>query len=277
MKINPYFYYISPFACLILILVITMFGIWLRRNNSSTTSKHRIPKVIHKVYIEHSMNLPNSLPFEIKKAHDSWRHMNPGYKIKTYGGNDCEKYLLKHFGKRHVDAFMKLKPYSYKCDFIRFAIIYNEGGIYTDWKTVCHKPIDHMILTDDTKWISSWDVVRSNMWTGFFVSAPKSPILKTAIDMCLYNIENNVFGKSCLEPTGPVLFGNAFLKHYPKYEFGKQINENGIILGEFKPTNIYFNNDLYLQSKCNECSQTQDWDKGNNYVKMWMHRDIYRT
>ena len=55
----------------------------------------------------------------------------------------------------------------------------------------------------------------------------------------------------------------------------KEVDENGIQLGLFKPTNIVFKNKVHLQSKCDQCGQTQDWDKGNNYVKMWMNKDIY--
>ena len=256
---------------LILILVLSPFivSVFLLKNNKSS-----IPKVIHKVYIEHSMTIPSSLPDDIKNAHNTWKVKNPGYKIKYYGGKDCEKYLLKHFGKRHLHAFRKLKPYSYKCDFFRFCVVYKEGGVYSDWKTVCHQPLDSLI-TSNTKWISSWDVVRPNMVTGFFVCAPKNKVLKTAIDMCLYNIENNVYGSWCLEPTGPTLFGNAFSKHYPRYKHGTPVNENGILLGTFSPTKIFFKNTMYLESKCATCGQTQDWDKGNNYVKMWLNRDIY--
>lgn len=63
---------------------------------------------------------------------------------------------------------------------------------------------------------------------------------------------------------------NLFWKHYPQYEHGKQTNDNGLILGRFEPTNK-----IFLQSKCKTCGQSQDWEKGNNYIKMWFNKDIY--
>lgn len=233
-----------------------------------------VPKVIYKVYIEHSMTIPNPLPKPIQGVHDSWKIMNPEYTFKYYNGNDCERYLLKHFGQRHLKAFRKLKPYSYKCDFIRYCILYNEGGVYTDWKTMCLIPLRELVR-NDTKWISNWDLVSPYMLTGFFVTPPQNPILKTTIDMCLNNIENNIHGTTCLDPTGPALLGKAFALHYPQYEHNKQVDENGIQLGLFQPTNIIFNDKVYLQSKGDKCGQTSDWDKGNNYSLMWMNNDIY--
>jgi mannosyltransferase OCH1-like enzyme len=272
-----YLDWILLFLCIL--CIITVIHLYGKPKKDTTNDKSKlkltsVPKVIHKVYIEHSMTIPKPLPPPIQEAHDSWKIMNPEYTIKYYSGKDCENYLSKHFGQRHLKAFRKLKPYSYKCDFIRFSILYIEGGVYTDWKTVCHIPLKELIRKD-TKWISSWDVVRPNMWTGFFVTPPKNPILKTAIDMCLYNIENNIYGSWCLEPTGPKLFGKAFSYHYPQYEHNKEVDENGIQLGLFIPRNIVFKDKVYLQSKCDQCGQTQDWDKGNNYVKMWMNKDIY--
>lgn len=233
-----------------------------------------VPKVIHKVYIEHSMTIPTELPKPIQEAHNTWTKMNPKYTMKYYSGHDCEHYALKYFGERHLKAFRKLKPYSYKCDLIRFMILYNEGGVYTDWKTVCLTPLNKLIR-ENTKWISAWDTKPGRMLTGFFVTPPKNPILKTAIDMCLYNIDNNIYGSSPLEPTGPILLGKAFSTHYPQYEPHKIINEDGIQLGIFKVPIVRFNNIPYLQTKCDNCDQSQNWDKGNNYNTLWTNKDVY--
>ena len=58
------------FLLLILILVLSPFivSVFLLKNNKSS-----IPKVIHKVYIEHSMTIPSSLPDDIKNAHNTWK------------------------------------------------------------------------------------------------------------------------------------------------------------------------------------------------------------
>lgn len=235
---------------------------------------HSIPKVIHKVYIDHSMTMPKEFPEEMQEAHDTWEVLNPDYEVRYYSGQDCEKYLLKHYSERHLKAFRKIKPYALKCDFIRYCIMYQEGGVYTDCKMVCLIELDKF-LKEDTTWASSWDLIKPNMWTGLLIGKKGNPIMKTAIEMCLYNIENNVYGKQCLDPTSPGLLGKAFAKNYPDFEFDKQINKDGILLGIFRPTRIFFNDILSFKSKCDRCSKGQDWKDGNNYVKMWFQRDLY--
>ena len=56
-----------------------------------------IPKIIHKVIIQDSGDLPNFPlePKELQEAHDSWKIMNPEYEIKYYSMNDCREYLKK--------------------------------------------------------------------------------------------------------------------------------------------------------------------------------------
>jgi mannosyltransferase OCH1-like enzyme len=251
---------------------------------------NKIPKVIHRVYIDFTMHIPKILSNEIQVAHNTWKTLNPGYRIKYYSGHDCEQYLLKHFGERHLDAFKKVNAFAYKCDLFRYCLLYNEGGIYTDWKTVCIKPIKSL-LKRDTIWASGWDhsgpEVQPYMWNGFICSQPKSPILRTAIDMCLYNIENNVYGTTCLEPTGPKLLGKAFLKHYPQYggRHSELIDENSIIIGRGvrlpslsqakAPKHLYFNPDFHVLIKCETCGQTQYWKNGNSYNTMWNNKEIY--
>lgn len=238
-----------------------------------------VPKVIHKVYLEHSLTIPKPLPKPIQDAHYTWKRMNPEYTVKYYSGKDCQDYLLKHFGKRHLKAFRKLKPYAYKCDFVRYCILYNEGGVYTDWKTVCLAPLRELIRKKNTKWISAWDKGAPDMMNGFFVTPPKNQILKTAIDLCLYNIENNVYGSSSLAPTGPQLLGKAFATHYPQYEAPKTIDEDGIQLGTVYVlgATYQFNNKAYITVKCDECVKSQEWDKGNNYSRMWTNKEIYNN
>lgn len=83
-------------SLIVLIATVLKLGISMRRKDSS------IPKVIHKVFIDHSMKLDlNSLDNHTKEAHESWRTMNPNYTIKYYSGEDCRNYLKEHFGDKH--------------------------------------------------------------------------------------------------------------------------------------------------------------------------------
>ena len=100
-----------------------------------------VPKVIHKVVIVDGGKLP-VLPDGMKKALETWYRMNPGYKVKMYSGDDCVSYIKEHFDEEILGAYEALKPYSYKCDFMRHLIMYNEGGWYSDLRQVCLEPIE---------------------------------------------------------------------------------------------------------------------------------------
>jgi mannosyltransferase OCH1-like enzyme len=258
----------------ILLILFVVFVVVFALQNLFT--KPLIPKVIHKIYIEHSMKLPETFPSEIQGAHDSWKRLNPDYKIRYYDGTSCIHYLSKHFHPRFVRAFEKLKPYSYKCDFMRYCILYIDGGVYTDWKMVCHKPLDQLIHKN-TKWVTAWDVGPKNMLNGFIACPPKAPIIRKAIELCLYNIENDIYGNGALYPTGPTLLGRAFKHTYPNYPSNKQTDgeDTDIILGYLKSRKLFFNDIRFFDSKCEMCSKSQDWINGNNYALMWKNSNVY--
>ena len=76
-----------------------------------------IPKIINKVYINDSMEMPSMLDLDLQKVHKSWETLNPDYIIKYWSGKDCEKYLSDHFPEIFSQTFKALTPYAYKCDF----------------------------------------------------------------------------------------------------------------------------------------------------------------
>jgi mannosyltransferase OCH1-like enzyme len=242
----------------------------------------KIPKIINKIYLCHSKNLPKKMDdVDLQRAHDSWNELNPDYLIRYFNMNDCEEYLLTNFNEKYLNIFKKIKPYSYKCDFFRFCVVYNEGGFYSDWKQHCLLPIN-TILNDDLEWISCYDTgndyARNTkcMGTAFFGAIPKHPILKETIDYIMNNVENNFYGYSPLDPTGPHAFGIGFKNFCKKQE--SDLSKKNYLFGNFDWNNFYsFENETIklVQHKCNNTNMDQNWNNGNNYVEMWYRRDIY--
>lgn len=245
------------------------------------TKQHSlIPKIIHKVYIEHSMKLPVELSKNIKEAHKSWTLLNPGYKIKLYSGDDCIKYLQKHFDSEYVDIFNSINAYSGKCNFFRMCVVYNEGGWYSDWKQVCLKPI-HKWVHKDSEFVGFYDpywyleTVKKNCGQpATFGSIPKHPILEKTINLIKENVKNKYYGKGALYTTGPCVYGRAIHEILPKlksnsYQFGSYIhNYNGYPY-------MTMNNIRVIQHKCESCGTTQNWENGNNYNELWKNKNYY--
>ena len=134
MKNNKTFYCI---ICLISVIIL----IWSLSGNNLVENfeNNNIPKVIHKVLIQDDGKIPKNLDKNIKDAHNSWKEMNPEYKIKYWSLDDCREYLQNNFPSNYLETFDCIKAYAGKCNFFRFTIIYNEGGWYSDWKQTCLK------------------------------------------------------------------------------------------------------------------------------------------
>lgn len=233
-----------------------------------------IPKIINKVYINDSMEMPSMLDLDLQKVHKSWKTLNPDYIIKYWSGKDCEKYLSDHFPEIFSQTFKALTPYAYKCDFFRYCLIYNEGGWYSDWKQELLMPLDQMKEDIVLFWDKGNPFSTQNdcICDGFFGSIAKHKILKTVIDLIIYNVKNNYYGNSPLDPTGPCVFGKAFKIN--------NISDN-ILFGHFDGSYFILNNINVIKHKYDDkrCPYdiyiNQNWDNGNNYNHLWFQKKIY--
>ena len=235
-----------------------------------------IPRKIHQIYIQHD-NTFGTIPSEIKDAQESWSRLNPGYEIRHYNGNDCKRYLQTHFTKEHVDTYDNIQAYSGKCDFMRACIVYNEGGWYADWKTVCLKPLSTLASNRRLQWVSAYDNPnlskthgRTFMMTNFFGSIRKHPVLHEFITNIIHNTKTKHYGTNPLDTTGPGCLGKSFetVLH--------RLDKTRMLIGQFYTTHYtHFNNIPWILGKCDKCTKDQNWEHGNNYVEMWNNRTFY--
>lgn len=234
-----------------------------------------IPRIIHKIFISYDSRLPEKLePPSLKEAHESWQILNPDYTVKYWSHGSCLHYLKNEFPDEiYYNTFNLLLPYAYKCDFFRLCLLYKEGGYYSDWKQKCLIPLDE-INNNDYEWISCLDTGNGYakyykcMNNGFFGTRPNHPILKTCIDKIIENVHRKYYGNSCLDPTGPFLFGNAFIQNKNEMK--------NYLIGNFDWGNYFSFGDVKaVEHKCEGVSKNQDWENGNNYTKMWAERRVY--
>ena len=234
-----------------------------------------IPKVIHKVFL----NTENNLFFtkNIKIAHQSWLSLNKSYTIKYWNLSDCRKYLVNNFNKEFIKTFDKLKPFSYKCDFFRFCIVFKEGGWYSDWLQTCLQPdlldnlvnsnnIDLVVFKDKDGYIFGKKYDKNDasdyIQNAFFGSHANNFILKKVIYKIIENVKNKKYGSNPLMPTGPGLFGNIFCEYY-------NLNDNLW----YKNGKFYEKNTQIVSHKSN--IGNIKYKKGNDYRKMWKNKDVF--
>jgi mannosyltransferase OCH1-like enzyme len=79
----------------------------------------------------------NNYPENMKNNYYQLVDSHPGFNCNIYDNVSAYDFIINHFDSDVGDAFLKLKPYSYKSDLFRFCYIYVTGGIYVDIKYQC--------------------------------------------------------------------------------------------------------------------------------------------
>ena len=274
------------FILIILLLIIMLYCLCNNRSNFITRNINDtvIPKIIYKIYINNDGTLPK-FPLnnkELQKAHDSWKLMNPGYKIKYYSLNDCIEYLQNNFNSDYLEAFNCIKPYAYKCDFMRYILLYKEGGWYSDWKQVCLK--SNLLNDFNNKSLvlfkDNLDGNNEYICNSFMGSIKNNLYLKEVINNLINNIKYKKYTEDSLSISGPGLLNLVYMKYIYKDNikfYGKFYN-NIDTLGN-KVINsggtIWHDNKCIILHKCNTCGYKQDFEDGNNYNTLYNNKNIY--
>lgn len=228
-----------------------------------------VPKVIHKVIICDDGKVP-AFPDGMKRALESFYRLNPGYKVKVYSGDACVEYIKTHFGDEVLDAYLTLKPYSFKCDLMRHLILFTEGGWYSDIRQVCLEPLD----AHGREYVTSLDAPPNQlcMYNAFIGSVPAHPISKKMIDLILWNVRQRHYGLDCLYPTGPGAYMNAAIDYI-------RAHPEKCLVGQHMPDgHVTFGAVRVIKCKYNDAKGADNTDLPgtNDYGVMWRARDVYQ-
>ena len=106
-----------------------------------------------------------------------------------FDDNDCERFLLEHYGPRFAFIFKSIPDGAIKSDFWRVCILYKMGGVYADADIHPLTPISQFVqhgihmLTCHSMWDYRHEADGpSSLNPHFIISEPGSPILKKCID-----------------------------------------------------------------------------------------------
>ncbi len=94
-----------------------------------------IPKVIHYCWFG-----GNPLPELAVKCIESWKKYCPDYEIKEWNESNFDLNCCTY-----VREAYKAKKWAFVSDYVRFWILYHEGGVYFDTDVELIKPIDDII------------------------------------------------------------------------------------------------------------------------------------
>ena len=168
-------------------------------------NEYKIPNVIFQT------NESKIIPKNMYKAIKSLQDHAPECSYIYYDGEDCRKYIQNYYPEA-LESYDKLIPGAFKADLFRYIRLYLEGGIYFDSSFIpSNSSIKLMsnIIKETDEFVSVYDRPKESIYNAFMASVPGHPILKKAIDMCIYNIRNEFYGENFLDITGPMLLGRA--------------------------------------------------------------------
>lgn len=191
-----------------------------------------IPKIIFQTHKSIEYVKSNK---DLVKCYKSWDDCKKyGFKHYFYSDDSMNYFMMKNFPDIY-SLFENLPLPVLKADLFRYCIIYIYGGIYADMDTVCSVNPTYFITpsllvcfpeNNPPLYLCQW----------VFAAPPKSPIIKTMIDLSVERIKNfdfnNITNKHFIHYlTGPALFTDAIEKWLYENNFPvlKIPNTNNIV------------------------------------------------
>lgn len=138
---------------------------------------------------------------------------NPGWAVEFMTDETADAWVQQTFAHRPdlVDAYLTLQIPIIKADWLRYLLMYAEGGMWSDLDVSCNSPVDSWIPAEykqnvsivvgwefDTPWPGQTpEDVKHELATWTVLAKPGSPHMLTAVDGLLKGIydvaaENNV-------------------------------------------------------------------------------------
>jgi len=162
----------------------------------SAATPQRIPRVIYQTFKSCSVTDPLYNNFL------SYINLNPEYAYEFYDDERMAEYVcdfncrgFNFTAKELKKAFDSLAVPAGKADLWRYLIMYENGGVYTDFDSQCLKPLYHSIdplddiVTCRIGWSHNYDN-RDHIWLHLFPQwvlfySPKCMIMKSIIELAV--------------------------------------------------------------------------------------------
>lgn len=227
-----------------------------------------IPKILYKI-----SPVPTKITPELEQLFNKIKIQNPDYRLEYFDDIKCVEFLKEHFEPEVLEAFHSLVPPAYKCDLMRYCIMYINGGIYGDLFQDYYLPLDKIINHKNDKLVLVQDrySLRDSInaiQISFMATYPKNPIYKECIDKIVKNVKTKFYGYTDLEPTGPMLFSKIFYKNYLNTDYTMKLKPYNKKLINYKT------NEDIIKLKIEGYNKVITGDL--KYGKLWRNRKIYK-
>ncbi len=143
-----------------------------------------------------------------------------------------DKDLRLHGISGAYEAFSNVKPWAYKADIWRYAILWRHGGVYLDHECVLLEELSNIvdILTVEDPFHVCMDKgalggIKNKLWQGFLISNAGNPKILTALKISIENVAKKIYSHP-LDITGPGVMRQAAL------DFKSKCSKTGLGSGQ---------------------------------------------
>lgn len=250
-----------------------------REGKKLIKNKVKIPYTIYKTGPFKEDNIPT----EIKNLFKKIEKENPKYKIVYFDDNKVRKFIQDNFNMEVLNAFDNLVPGAYKADLFRYCVLYKNGGIYSDLTQQFYVPLEKIIDHDYDNLVLVRDksfFFEPGIQINFMAAKPKLKVYRDAINQIVKNVNNNFYGWSSLEVTGPILFRQILKKSNINYKL--ELEQGNYCTQDIKTKkkiyDMYIPNYRKLMKKKKNKRYGDLWNNGSIYVnKKFQHSDVMIT
>jgi mannosyltransferase OCH1-like enzyme len=182
-----------------------------------------IPKIIYQT--AQTANLPawcGPLYRRFHELHPDWDH-------RFYDDHACREFLCRQFSSL-LRAYDSYPTNIQRVDLFRVAIMYVNGGFYTDLDIVCHNSLETLCgnrcVLGEEKTLGAEETIHLGHRNALrvanymFGSEPRHPFWLDVLDEMLRQAERKIISENdILESTGPGLWTNVYHRvkdHYPE-------------------------------------------------------------
>jgi mannosyltransferase OCH1-like enzyme len=225
-----------------------------------------IPRNIFQAW--HSDNLPNS----VKSCIENIKNCNPNFNHYLYNDEKCREFIKHNFSEDVFKTYDAIIPAAIKIDLWRYCVLYKYGGIYLDVKFFCVNGFNFNYLLDKEYFCKDFD--KYGIYNAIIICKPNNEIMKKCINEVVKNVNNNFYGNTLTEPTGPLMI--------KKYISDIQANRlllnvtNGLPNPKNKEnTNIKFKQFIILHFHDNYRNEQPKFNK--YWADCWTDRTFYNV
>jgi hypothetical protein len=156
--------------------------------------------------------------------------------------------------------------------------LYVNGGIYGDLTQTYMYPFDRVI--DYTKeLVITKDRIFGHKDYGiqisFIACKPKLNVFKCAIEQIINNINNNYYGLTSLDPTGPRLFKQCFMKEKSYIDYQMILEEKGGRISFIDNDPHKKSESVFIINKLPDVNKILKRNDNMHYSSRWKNRKIY--